>query len=1323
MTSGIRRVSKWTVGVAVSALMLGGSAQAFDSFHHAPPPPAPPPVAPPVVAPPRAIVPPTIVMPNRTPPPPTASAPSRTAPSPAPRATPPAPATTVTRSPAPRPAPAPTAAMLELPADAPLPPPAPRGTERAVMTAEREIVRLEAELASEWEHDYDAARAWLADEIAAAEEDLAQHAGAYTTRVAERADSARAALTLVRDIIRSAMDYAEESTSSPYHRLSDRYIGGSLQSIDAILDGSRVADRLAARGSLRGDPLIEASLADVLMIREAEGVLRSFAASGSPHVQSTHEVILAALEKGVEQADWMVEKLKEAVANHRAAPARAQQRLTLAEAAFQRAQANRQAYRDWVASLSQSDRLRMIEAGDERFRTVNTDFWRARSELEDAKRAVAGLEHWNAQSIANASDHLSEWSSKAQQARSRLSAYVSATESLAGLLAPLGEQGKLETDLLGERIVAARRRVTDLTRWTDAPDGSRDLVAFAQQEGADIGALRGEIEADLADARTALVEAQDRARAEALEALEERATALRLAAEERARLADEDDSARLEQEAEAARLREEEIAAVREALEEQEEAARLAAIEAEDAQAALASALEAAASDASPHPAPETARAEIEDAEGAETSRRRESAQEDIEYFMRQRDRALAELRSLDARGGGGGDEARGWIASRLSSYDLQIAAAQAALKDAGGSFEGYRAEPLSGFDPYRLTETDRTLQELTARIRELDDIGAARQRALQTIELFADTDDAIGLRDMLYRIGDIPEGSAADLARTTDALREFRRLVYDTRFAAPMEQVMVEAFEEEITAAEYEVGAGRMRLGSAVAISLISLGTTGAALAGSAAAAGVSGSVGYTALAYNAATGAIDGYARDGASGALTGVARETLPVNTIITIYDGRDKPPGEGPGGWSLGLAILQDLGNAASAYSALRDIQTSVNAGAARSVASSLEGTDAIAHRAWQLDQARGRELVTSYQQATFQAAVARASGATDAVAEARVDRLVAQINSSDQAKLFLKAQPSNVQRAFDGDLDGRLLQVVDERFEAGMLARGWSPQAVREFRNQASAGSARLDRDLGIVEPSLADKIFDPAIGADRLKYAGANDPDFLLDTRAFREGLTRHGAQASLDDWARDAAEVYDDAYRGRTLELTTTPGEEALQFSAASARQHLTTSRDREAFRDVAVLLNNPEAVPFSRTWSGQTADVTRIKVDEGITGLRALGLEGAETTVRLPANLNAGSTLTEIQIAGRELIKDLDTKVVPAIMARNRELSEGGGSLLGFTGRQEREIAILRAMASGDGGMSPVVADRLLRRDGGGGLGEAMARLSGTIEFVQKL
>ena len=1201
----------------------------------------------------------------------------------------------------------------------PLPPPVPRGVERDIVLTEQRIVRLESELENQWLHDWDAARKWLDNEIEKSEGELIQSQIDYESFMNEKIEIAFDELEKIQDIIKSVLLYADSFNNSntlyvmPISQLQD-----TLNRIEAILDGSIGASRVQFPEQHQGDVSFYRQLEFMekyFTLQEAEFAISSFFRD-PPYHKSPHRRITEALNHAVSINQKMLEHSKDALARHIAMPSEARQRLTEAEARLSRAEAAYRSYQAYRDTLDyEARRSSPYDFGPGR------EFRDARSELTKAQEWLATVERVNADSIANSQSWISRYEGDLNQARSRLAAYDGATDGLqASALEKLDfAQFRLERGLRIEKIRSAEAKVRTLAHYDQMPEGSRSLVAFAEREGADIGGLRAQIEADLADARAQLAEHRIRAEAETLAALRDAATDRRIEAEEQARLAEADERARLEQEAEAARQREDELAALEEARDAEREAARLAEIEAQDAQQAAAEAMSgeqgAFIADPTADPSlPET-----------DTERRQARAQEDMEYFMRQRDRAMAELASLRARGGD--SEAEAWITSRLSSYDLQIAAAEAQLRAAGGSFTGYQAEDLSGFDPYRITQTDLDLRETTAQLRELGAIGDARERALRTIEMFAEADDAVNLRQMLHRIGDYSDASSADLARIADELREFRKAVYETRFVGPMEHVMVQAFEDQIRAAEYETGAARLRLGAGVSIAFIGIGTTVGALAGSSYAATQASGVGYTALTYNASTGAIDGYVQDGASGgmsgALTGIARETLPVNTILTIRDSVSGPADDAPGRWSYAFAIVQDLGNIASAYGIVRDIQSSSSAAAARNAASNLDGAEAAAHRAWQLDQARGRELVSSYQQAKFQAEIARASGTVDSLTEARVDRLVAQINSSDQAKLLLKQQPGNVQQIFVHDLDTRLLNSVDEMFEAGMQARGWSPQAVREFRNQSSAGTVGLDRDLGLIEPSLADTVFDPAIGAERLRYTGASDPDFIADTRTFREGLTRHGTQASLDDWARDSAEVYDQAYRSRTLELTMTPGEEALQFSAASARQHLTTSHDLEAYRDVAVLLNNPDAVPFSTAWSEQTADVTRMKVDEGITGLRSLGLDGAETAARMPQNLHAGSTMTEIQVAGRELLKDLDTKVVPAMMTRNRELSASGQSLLGFTPRQSREIAIIRAMASGDANMSPVVADRLLRADGGSGLAEAMTRLSGTIEFAQKL
>jgi hypothetical protein len=154
-------------------------------------------------------------------------------------------------------------------------------------------------------------------------------------------------------------------------------------------------------------------------------------------------------------------------------------------------------------------------------------------------------------------------------------------------------------------------------------------------------------------------------------------------------------------------------------------------------------------------------------------------------------------------------------------------------------------------------------------------------------------------------------------------------------------------------------------------------------------------------------------------------------------------------------------------------------------------------------------------------------------------------------------------------------------------------------------------------------------------------------------------------------------------------------------------------------ALGETAVPRISPTSLPMGKSWSSRTADSETFKLSEGITGLKDLGLADVTLDKRLSPGLTGdGATMSEVQAAARVLMNDFDKKMLPAMDAIRSEGSDHGKAALGLNPKLEKQVNILRGLA--DGQYSPIAADEMLRRGTGQGLQEAMARLTGTIEFV---
>lgn len=350
--------------------------------------------------------------------------------------------------------------------------------------------------------------------------------------------------------------------------------------------------------------------------------------------------------------------------------------------------------------------------------------------------------------------------------------------------------------------------------------------------------------------------------------------------------------------------------------------------------------------------------------------------QQDMEFHLRNRDLAQAELRSIEKRSGTEKQQAN--LRSRIAASEEFALAATRELTRLGGQVSDYVREDLSDYDPYKLTPTDLKLMDLSARQRAEDEATEQIIKTRQFIRNTTDQADAIDLIQKLERIaGFNNQGGLQDFERL-DAVREFRQAVYETRTQADFSQEMLEATMADIDNTAYEIGAGRVKIGATLALALGTgaLGMT--AMAGQAGLVTLSASTGALVttqaaaaskvlLVYNISTGSITGYSENGVKGAMEGAGKETLPINTYIAIRD--DKGAG------AVAVGLWQDTGNVLQIYGFFKTLKTATQTRAAANVESTLDSPDASLNRLWKLDQAQTDFLST---QMSAQATVANAT---------------------------------------------------------------------------------------------------------------------------------------------------------------------------------------------------------------------------------------------------------------------------------------------------------------------------------------------------------
>ncbi len=361
---------------------------------------------------------------------------------------------------------------------------------------------------------------------------------------------------------------------------------------------------------------------------------------------------------------------------------------------------------------------------------------------------------------------------------------------------------------------------------------------------------------------------------------------------------------------------------------------------------------------------------------GGDLADARAKLQQDVDYHLRNRDRAQAELRSIQQRAGT--EEQQAALRARIAASEESAAAAGRELTRLGGQVSDYAREDLSDYDPYKVTATDLKLMDISVRQRAENE---ATEQFIKTREFIfktTDTLDALELVQKLDRIaGFSNQGGLRDFERL-DAVREFRAAVFQTRTQATFAQETLEATLAELDATAYEIGASRVRTGATVAL-VLGTGALGmTAMAGQIGIAGMS--AGTTAalstqaaaaskvlLVYNMSTGAIQGYSEKGVQAGVEGAAKEVAPINTYIAIRDGQ--------GGAAIAVGLWQDAGNLLQISSFLKTLKTASQASAGASAAAGLGDSDAALNRVWKLDKAQADFLST---QMSAQATLATAA---------------------------------------------------------------------------------------------------------------------------------------------------------------------------------------------------------------------------------------------------------------------------------------------------------------------------------------------------------
>ncbi|MBN1814239.1 MAG: hypothetical protein JXA14_20540 [Anaerolineae bacterium] len=548
-------------------------------------------------------------------------------------------------------------------------------------------------------------------------------------------------------------------------------------------------------------------------------------------------------------------------------------------------------------------------------------------------------------------------------------------------------------------------------------------------------------------------------------------------------------------------------------------------------------------------------------------------------------------------------------------------------------------------------------------------------------------------------KIEDLAEKLSSPTNPNVDDLRrimQLRQVVFES-VQAQWEGEAARATLDAIWYQEWETGISRVRLiGEVIGLtaSLLYPPATAAAAARLAA----------LDLGGNFVEGAVEGYVEGGFTTALGRAAQYTLPVNTVVSIYEtvkGDHSKESWGQTVTRIGLSVVRDVGNAFSLREGTRAVRTlmkkpDVASRAYRRMTEALEeASGRFRHQKvgdidaqWLTNRRRGQQLVDQFEDtyARYRKATNRAE--RKALLQELREQAI-QINSSYQAKAILKAQGgSKLAQVFDNriqrvyrEVDAQAIGIMNQQMKLRRGGRQFTVDDMFDIRNKSSWGTAGMDRDWALNEKyinRLKNQFAAAAPGSDEAQAIARE----LMAARR-RSAITMNDKRISLAKWNEQAEEAYRQAYKN------VTKGQ-----NADEAFQGLTQSQNPEAYADLGVLENNPVQTPFRRQWSAQTASVTAYKAYRN-QQLVQRGL------------LSQGDAIQE---TFRGLEKDMRTKLRP--------LLESGSQQVPFPRQQRLEQMERFFKRVGDGQIAPGQATQILQQHFGVTLDQAVEEITSNLE-----
>ncbi|MFH1176314.1 MAG: tetratricopeptide repeat protein [Acidobacteriota bacterium] len=420
--------------------------------------------------------------------------------------------------------------------------------------------------------------------------------------------------------------------------------------------------------------------------------------------------------------------------------------------------------------------------------------------------------------------------------------------------------------------------------------------------------------------------------------------------------------------------------------------------------------------------------------------------------------------------------------------------------------------------------------------------------------------------------------------------------------------------------------------------------------------------------VAYQGATGTIEGGPKEGASRAAEWFSTPTYIAAQAMRGYESGGVQGAVTGAGAAFFIGKLWGYGAGAAMRVGAKLFKGSPKL-------TFLEAQKLSQHRKAQYDGRVAVEDLKNMQRQLQEAAARGGKPAEIAKLQKSLRDQAALINESPEAKMFLKNLASAPERAGLTRVAAEQLNKayslhlteVHQRaafeFNVIMAAKGFNPQKLREFRNSASAGSAGMDHDIGLVEQDwfvrdlFGRKKFDPWLTRE-VRVGG-----HLVEVRP-----------ATVREWQREASIAWAEAYKKTTGRNPHKSFEEA------------TSSKLGEAYRDAAWL--GQEGSKFAdidkvrKGWAQQAADVTSFKAQQMLTDPK-LGL----------------TQMQRVAEAGRGMAKDMRTKLMPAL-DKAIKAAPGDAKRLGKIKEHWSEVADALAHATDN----PIEAMRKVRMLTGG-------------------